>query len=89
MHPTFNQNRLLTLIALGEIETVNESGLNDVGELLDDLHRRRIEDQYDLMLADKCIREMRRARLKAIPMDLVIEKFDLAVSRQPPLSDIF
>ena len=71
-----NQNRLLTLMALGEIEAFNEVRFNDVGELLDDLHRRRMEDQYDLKLADRSMREMRRGGVKAIPIDMMIESID-------------
>jgi hypothetical protein len=75
-----NENRLLTLMALGEIEVSNEVRFNDVGELLDGLHRRRMEDQYDLKLADRSMREMRRGGVKAIPIDVMIESIDRKIS---------
>ena len=69
-------------MALGEIEVSNEVRFNDVGELLDGLHRRRMEDQYDLKLADRSMREMRRGGVKAIPIDVMIESIDRKISWQ-------
>jgi hypothetical protein len=71
-----NENLLLALMAFPEIETFKEVRLNNIGELLDDLHRRRMEDQYDLKLADRSMREMRRDGVKAIPIDMMIKSID-------------
>ena len=48
-----------------------------------------IEDQEDLKLADRAMREMRRDGLKAIPIDQVIKSINLAVAKQTPSSNIF
>jgi len=71
-----NENLLLALMAFPEIETFKEVRLNNIGELLDDLHSRQMEDQCDLKLADRSMREMRRDGVKAIPMDMMIKSID-------------
>jgi hypothetical protein len=48
-----------------------------------------LEDQEDLKLADRAMREMRRDGLKAIPIDQVIKSINLAVDKETPSSNIF
>jgi hypothetical protein len=48
-----------------------------------------LEDQEDLKMADRAMREMRRDGLKAIPIDQVIKSINLAVAKQTPSSNIF
>jgi hypothetical protein len=81
-----NENRLLALMALGELETFKEVRLNNIGELLDDLHRRQMEDQYDLKLADRSMKEMRRGGFKAIPIDVMIKSIDRKIFMTDVLS---
>jgi predicted DNA-binding protein len=53
------------------------------------LFRDELEDQEDLKLADKAMREMRRGGVKATPMDQVIKNINLAAAKQAPQSDTF
>jgi hypothetical protein len=48
-----------------------------------------LEDQEDLKMADRAMREMRRDGLKAIPIDQVIKSINLAVAKETPSSNIF
>jgi len=48
-----------------------------------------LEDQEDLKMADRAMREMRRDGLKAIPIDQVIKSINLAVDKETPSSNIF
>ncbi|QWE13759.1 hypothetical protein [Polynucleobacter sp. AP-Sving-400A-A2] len=67
------------MAAIAEFEIGKGQALNMVDELMADLHRDEIEDQEDLKLADRAMREMRRGGVKAIPIDQVIENIDLRV----------
>jgi hypothetical protein len=48
-----------------------------------------LEDQEDLKMADRAMREMRRDGLKAIPIDQVIKSINLAVDKETLSSNIF
>lgn len=73
-----NQNRLLSLMSMRDLETANRVQFHHIGELLEDLHCKALEDQKDLKIADSLMREFRSGRVKAIPIDLVIESIELA-----------
>lgn len=74
-----NENLSPTMAAIAEFEIGKGQALNMVDELMADLHSDEIEDQEDLKLADRAMREMRRGGVKAIPIDQVIENIDLRV----------
>jgi hypothetical protein len=48
-----------------------------------------LEDQEDLKMADRAMREIRRDGLKAIPIDQVIKSINLAVDKETQSSNIF
>lgn len=73
-----NQNRLLSLMSAGDLEATNRAQFNHIGELLEDLHRKAVEDQKDLKIADRLMKKFRSGKVKAIPIDLVIESLELA-----------
>ena len=72
-----NENLLQTLAAIAELEAGKGQAFSTVDELMADLHLEELEDQQDLKMADKSMKELRSGKVKAIPMDLVIRRLNL------------
>lgn len=65
------------MAAIAELESGKGQKFNTVEELMADLHCKELEDQQDLKMADKSIKELRSGKVKAAPIDLVIKRLDL------------
>ncbi len=72
-----NKNLLQTLAAIAELESGKGQAFNTVEELMADLHCKELEDQQDLTMADKSMKELRSGKVKATPIDLVIKRLNL------------
>jgi hypothetical protein len=72
-----NKNLLQTLAAIAELESGRGQKFNTVEELMADLHCKELEDQQDLKMADKSMKELRSGEVKATPIDLVIKRLNL------------
>jgi hypothetical protein len=79
----------ITKKAIPELELGKDQRFKSSKDLMADLNRDELEDQEDLKLADKAMREMRRGGVKAIPIDQVMKNINLAAAKQTPSSDIF
>lgn len=55
------------MAAIAELESGKGQKFNTVEELMADLHCKEIEDQQDLKMADKSMKELRSGKAKAIP----------------------
>ena len=78
MPSKLNKNLLQTLAAIAELESGKGQAFNTVEELMADLHCKELEDQQDLTMADKSMKELRSGKVKATPpIDLVIKRLNL------------
>ena len=51
-----------------------------------DLHCKEIEDQQDLKMADKSMKELRSGKAKAIPIERLIRSIDRKIAIKKALS---
>ena len=65
------------MAAIAELEAGKGQTFNTVEELMADLHSKELEDQQDLKMADKSMKELRSGKDKAIPIDLLIKRLNL------------
>ncbi|OYY18683.1 MULTISPECIES: hypothetical protein [unclassified Polynucleobacter] len=81
-----NKNLLQTLAAIAELESGKGQKFNTVEELMADLHCKELEDQQDLKMADKSMKELRSGKAKAIPIERLIRSIDRKIAIKEALS---